>query len=105
MKQFLLCSLYWSFIQLSTSFPVDENANFTIWPLEKRDLTPLTEVQFSGLRGTQLGISTESHFGVPDATCRNRLPGDKCWTMDHFTVDVSGQNFSLVISGTKLYRK
>ncbi|KAH8728381.1 hypothetical protein GQ44DRAFT_784073 [Phaeosphaeriaceae sp. PMI808] len=87
MKQVLLCLLYGSYIQLSASFPVEEKPGFTPWPLEKRDLTPITELQFSGLRGTQLGISEQSHFGIPDPTCRGKLPGKGCWTMDQFTVD------------------
>lgn len=89
MGQVLSFLLYWSYIRLSASFPVEEKPGFTLWPLEKRDLTPITELQFSGLKGTQLGISAKSHFGVPDPTCRNNLPGKGCWTMDQFTVDVS----------------
>ncbi|KAH7389371.1 hypothetical protein DE146DRAFT_161202 [Phaeosphaeria sp. MPI-PUGE-AT-0046c] len=86
----LCCLLYWSYIQLCSSFPVEEKPGFTTWPLEKRDLTPISELQFSGVKGVQRGTSEKSHFGVPDPTCRGKLPGDagdKCWTMDQFSVD------------------
>jgi hypothetical protein len=105
MKQALACLLYWSYVQLSVSFPVEEKPGFTLWPLGKRDLTPLTELQYSGLRGTQIGVFEKSHFGIPDPTCRNRLPQEGCWTMDQFTVDVSSQTLRSIISDTKLYRK
>jgi hypothetical protein len=105
MKQVLLCLLYWSYIRLSFCFPVEERPGFTLWPLEKRGLEPISELLYSGLRGTQLGISEASHFGIPDPTCRNRLPGEECWTMDQFTVDVSNQTPRPVITGAESYRK
>jgi hypothetical protein len=85
MKQVLSVLLYWSYIQISAPFPLEEKPGFTLWPLEKRGLTPLTELQYSGLKNTRLG----THFGIPDPTCRGKLPGERCWTMDEFTVDVS----------------
>jgi hypothetical protein len=105
MKHVLLCLLYWNHIQLSASFPVEEKPGFTLWPLEKRDLTPVTELQYSGIRGIQLGISEKSHFGIPDPTCRGKLPGEGCLTMDHFAVDVSSQVLKPFISSTEWYRK
>ncbi|KAF1839132.1 hypothetical protein BDW02DRAFT_615487 [Decorospora gaudefroyi] len=87
MKQALLSLLYWSYIQLSASLPVEEKPGFTPWPVEKRAPTPLTPVQYSGLRGTQIGIFEKSRFGIPDPTCRGKLPKLGCWEMDQFTVD------------------
>jgi hypothetical protein len=105
MKQILLCLLYWSYIRPSASFPVEEKPGFTLWPLEKRGVEPLTELQYSGVRGTQLGISVASHFGIPDPTCRGKMPGDGCWTMDQFSVDVSHQTLKTFINITELCRK
>jgi hypothetical protein len=105
MKQVLLSLLYWSYIQLSASFPVEEKPGFTLWPLEKRGLEPIAELQFSGVRSTQLGISEASHFGIPDATCRGKLPGVGCLTMDNFSVDVSHQTLKSIIKSTDSCRK
>jgi hypothetical protein len=91
MKPGLLGILYWSYIPLSTSFPVEEKPGFTPWPLEKRALIPIDALTFSGFKGTPLGETKTAQFGVTDPMCRGKLPGDKCWAMDEFTVDVSSQ--------------
>jgi hypothetical protein len=96
MKQILLMLSYWSYIQLSSPFPIEEQPGFTPWPLDERDviLRALNELEYSGVRGAQLGVSGRSHFGIPDPTCRGKLPGvpeGRCWPMDHITVDVSNQ--------------
>jgi hypothetical protein len=105
MKQVLLCLLYWSYIKLSASLPTEEKPGFTLWPLEKRALTPLTALQFSAAKGTPLGVLEKSNFGIPDPTCRDRLPGEGCWTMDEFTVDVSSQPLGPYMGNIELYRK
>lgn len=81
--------LYLGYVRLSTAFPVEDKPGFTEWPLDRRGLTPLTEIQFSGLGGNSLGTTAKAHFGVPDPQCRGMLPFGDCWTMDRVTVDVS----------------
>ncbi|PVH91997.1 hypothetical protein DM02DRAFT_544625 [Periconia macrospinosa] len=78
MKLLLLSLLGWSYIQLSSTFPIDDTPAFTPWPLEKR-LIP-SEV-FSNPLGPQ--------FAVHDETCRGKLSGDigRCFRMNDVTVD------------------
>jgi hypothetical protein len=107
MKQVLLSLLYWCYIQPSASLPVEDKPGFTLW---KKASVSLSSLEFSGLKdGTsmrQLGIFDESHFGIPDPTCRGRLePGGKCWDMDQFTVAVSSQIHGSFIGGIDFYRK
>ncbi|KAH7070746.1 hypothetical protein BKA63DRAFT_519053 [Paraphoma chrysanthemicola] len=86
MKQFVFFLLYCSYVQQSASFPIEERPGFTPWSQAKRALA-IPELQFSGVNGVPLSIFETSNFGIPDPTCRERLPGEGCWTMDEFTVD------------------
>ncbi|KAI4628669.1 hypothetical protein J4E83_003222 [Alternaria metachromatica] len=79
MKTTWLTILCWTYIRLSTSFPVDDRPAFTPWDLAKREIEAAI---FSNPLGPQ--------FGVPDETCRGTLEGPNtgsCWKMADVTVD------------------
>lgn len=86
MKYFLGSLLFWGCMQLSTSLPVEELPGFTPWSNRKRDVPrALSSTEFSG----DDGVFDTARFGVPDPTCRKKLPDKGCDTMDKFTVQVS----------------
>ncbi|KAH7082451.1 hypothetical protein FB567DRAFT_594924 [Paraphoma chrysanthemicola] len=87
MKQFVFFLLYCSYLQQVASFPIEETPGFTPWSQAKRAPRAIPELEFSGVNGVPLGIFETANFGIPDPTCRERLPREGCWTMDEFTVD------------------
>jgi hypothetical protein len=84
MKLVLLSLLYWSYIRLSASFPVEEKPGFTPWSLAKR--AEIEGTVFSGTLGAPLGV-----FGVADDTCDGKMGSPGCWNMLDVTVDVRCQ--------------
>jgi hypothetical protein len=84
MKLVLLGLLYWSYIRLSASFPVEEKPGFTPWSLAKR--AEIEGTVFSGTLGAPLGV-----FGVKDDTCDKKMGSPECWNMRDVTVDVCSQ--------------
>jgi hypothetical protein len=84
MKLVPLSILYWSYIRLSASFPVEEKPGFTPWSLAKR--AEIEGAVFSGTLGAPLGV-----FGVKDDTCDGKMGAPGCWDMLDVTVDVRSQ--------------
>jgi len=87
MIQTVLFHVFWTYVSLTSSWPVDDKPGFSHWK-RAGDLRKIDALEFSGLEGKQLGLGEHAKFEVKDPTCREHLPGDeKCWTMDKITVD------------------